>query len=82
MEAVRQPRGDDEVQANRPLLCEAMEANPTLFVRENTVEAQGLAFEQVLDDSGPPHLSRRSSWGSAEADRLIPGGWHNPQPNR
>ncbi len=82
MQAVRKPAGDDEVEAYRLLLCEAMDGDQTLFVREDAVEAQWEAFEQILDDPDQPYPYRLGSWGPPEADRLLAAGgaWHNPRP--
>ncbi len=72
----------DEVEAYERLLTEAMDGDPTLFVREDLVEAQWQVVEDILDLQDQPFPYQPGSWGPPEADRLAAsvGGWHNPVP--
>jgi glucose-6-phosphate 1-dehydrogenase len=72
--------GRDEVDAYERLLTDAMKGDPTLFVREDAVEAAWRVVDGVLDDVVPVHPYDPGTWGPAEADRLTAGleGWHDP----
>jgi glucose-6-phosphate 1-dehydrogenase len=75
-----QNAGGDEVDAYERLLTDAMRGDPTLFVREDAVEAAWRVVDKVLDDATPVHPYAPGTWGPAEADRLTAGleGWSNP----
>ena len=45
--------GKDEVDAYERLLTDAMKGDPTLFVREDAVEAAWKVVDGVLDDATP-----------------------------
>jgi glucose-6-phosphate 1-dehydrogenase len=70
----------DALDAYERLLTDAMEGDPTLFVREDAVEAAWAVVENVLDDATPVHSYAPGTWGPEEADRLPAGfeGWHDP----
>src|SRR5262249_37145349 len=70
----------DEVSAYERLLTDAMKGDPTLFVREDAVEAAWKVFDEVLDDARPVRPYAPGGWGPAEANRLTAGfdSWHNP----
>jgi glucose-6-phosphate 1-dehydrogenase len=72
--------GRDEADAYERLLTDAMRGDPTLFVREDAVEAAWAVVNGVLDDATPVHPYEPGTWGPAEANRLIAGarGWHDP----
>ncbi len=72
--------GRDEVDAYERLLTDAMKGDPTLFVREDAVEAAWKVVEGILDNAVPVHPYEPGTWGPAEADRLVADleGWHNP----
>jgi glucose-6-phosphate 1-dehydrogenase len=74
----RQPT--DELPPYARLLQSAMEGDPSLFSREDTIEAQWRIVEPVLGNVTPLHEYEPGTWGPAEADRLLPGchEWHNP----
>jgi glucose-6-phosphate 1-dehydrogenase len=57
-----------------------MHGNPSLFVREDTVEAAWSVVEPILGNVTPVYEYDPHTWGPAEADRIIAasGGWHNP----
>jgi glucose-6-phosphate 1-dehydrogenase len=76
--ASRQPA--DEVPPYARLLQAAMAGEPSLFSREDTIEAQWRIVEPVLGNVAPLYFYEPGSWGPREADRLLPDchGWHNP----
>ncbi len=79
-----QDAGKDEVSAYERLLTDAMRGDPTLFVREDAVEAAWAVVNDVLDDATPVHPYAPGTWGPSEADRLTAGveGWTNPAASR
>ena len=74
--------GGDEVDAYERLLTDAMKGDPTLFVREDAVEAAWRVVDRILDDATPVHPYAPGTWGPPEADRLRTGleKWHDPVP--
>ena len=79
--AVVQQQTGDEMDAYERLLGDAMEGDPTLFARYDTVEAAWRIVEPVIH--GPSDLweYEPGSWGPPQADALVAkvGGWHTPQ---
>jgi glucose-6-phosphate 1-dehydrogenase len=51
----------------------------SLFARADGVEAAWRVVQPILDIPMPLHEYEPHTWGPLEADRLIEGGWHNPQ---
>ena len=70
----------DEVPPYARLLQSAMAGDPSLFAREDLVEAQWRIVEPVLGNATPLFFYEPGSWGPPEADRLLAEGdeWHNP----
>jgi glucose-6-phosphate 1-dehydrogenase len=62
------------------LLGDALEGDPSLFARQDTVEAAWRIVEPVLDGAVPVRRYRPGTWGPRYAAQLAPGGWHNPAP--
>src|SRR6266487_2836325 len=62
------------------LLGDAMRGDPTLFVREDSVEAAWEVVDPILGKISPLYQYAPNTWGPPEADRIIErdGGWHNP----
>ena len=60
------------------LLGEAMEGDPSLFAREDSVDAAWAVVQPVLGDVAPVHQYAPGTWGPVDADRLTAevGGWH------
>jgi glucose-6-phosphate 1-dehydrogenase len=54
------------------LLEEAMRGDPSLFAREDEIEAQWRVVGPVLGDAAPPRPYERGSWGPPEADEVAP----------
>ncbi len=79
-----QSSGRDEVDAYERLLTDAMKGDPTLFVREDAVEAAWLVVNGILGDATPVHPYAPGTWGPKEADRMTAGleGWSNPAADR
>jgi glucose-6-phosphate 1-dehydrogenase len=76
--ALRQPV--DEVPPYARLLHAALEGDPSLFSREDTIEAQWKIVEPILETPTPLFDYEPGTWGPDEADRLLPEcpKWHNP----
>jgi len=70
----------DEVPPYARLLQSAMAGDPSLFAREDLVEAQWRIVEPVLGNMTPLVFYEPGSWGPPEADSLLANGddWHNP----
>jgi len=77
-----QPRTGDEMGAYERLLGDAMKGDPTLFAREDAVEAEWRIVAPILASTTLPLEYRPGTWGPPEADGLTtrPGGWHEPRP--
>jgi glucose-6-phosphate 1-dehydrogenase len=71
----------DEMKPYERLLGDALRGDPTLFVREDSVEAAWSVVDPVLGNATPVHEYDPNTWGPKEADRIIAddGGWHNPK---
>jgi glucose-6-phosphate 1-dehydrogenase len=76
---MRQPSGD-EMGAYERLLGDAIEGDPLLFARQDSVERAWEIVEPLLGGGTPLHPYWPGSWGPAEAERLPEaiGGWHDP----
>ena len=79
LRVVNQP-GGDEMDAYERLLGEAMEGDPTLFARQDAVEAAWAIVQPILGADTPPEPYEPGSWGPDAAARLAQdaGGWHSP----
>jgi glucose-6-phosphate 1-dehydrogenase len=63
------------------LLSDAMRGDPSLFARQDAIEAQWRIVDSVLGASTPLYSYEPDSWGPAEADRLLAeagDSWHKP----
>ena len=76
---MRQPSGD-EMGAYERLLGDAIEGDPLLFARQDSVERAWEIVEPLLGGATPLLPYWPGSWGPAESDRLPEaiGGWRNP----
>jgi glucose-6-phosphate 1-dehydrogenase len=72
-----------EMEPYERLLGDAMRGDPTLFAREDGVEAAWAVVDPALDGHAPVHEYEPGSWGPSEADALVRenGGWHAPGPD-
>jgi glucose-6-phosphate 1-dehydrogenase len=73
-------QGGDEMTPYERLLGDAMRGDPTLFAREDAIEAAWRVVDPVLDGATPVYTYEPHTWGPPEADQLIAadGGWHAP----
>jgi glucose-6-phosphate 1-dehydrogenase len=69
----------DEMDPYERLLGDAMKGDATLFARGDGVEAAWHVVQPILETPMSLHEYEPNTWGPREADRLIEGGWHNPQ---
>jgi glucose-6-phosphate 1-dehydrogenase len=71
----------DEMAPYERLLGDALHGDPSLFAREDQIEAQWKIVDPVLGDVTPVHEYDQNTWGPAEAARMVqdPGGWLNPK---
>ena len=74
----RQP-GDAMTPYER-LLGDALRGDPSLFGRQDAIEAQWSIVDAVLGDSTPVYEYACGTWGPREAARLVEGddGWIDP----
>jgi len=64
-------------EAYERLLHDAMEADHTLFIREDEVERSWEIVQPILDDPGPVYPYNAATWGPEQAIELIaPRRWH------
>jgi glucose-6-phosphate 1-dehydrogenase len=74
----------DEMTPYERLLGDAIRGDPTLFVREDGVEASWRVVDPILGNVTPAHEYEPNTWGPSEADQIIAGdgGWRNPKPTK
>jgi glucose-6-phosphate 1-dehydrogenase len=77
MEGPEQGQGD-RMDAYERLIGDAMIGDPTLFARQDVVEAAWAIVDPVLRNPKPVIEYAPGSWGPGEADRLVEniGGWN------
>jgi glucose-6-phosphate 1-dehydrogenase len=61
-----------EVLPYERLLGDAMRGDPSLFARQDAIEAQWRVVDPVLGDVAPIHLYEPAGWGPADAQKLVP----------
>jgi glucose-6-phosphate 1-dehydrogenase len=68
----------DEMDAYERLLGDAMAGDPTLFAREDAIDASWAVVDPVLGNATRVHSYECGSWGPPEAEALTVdvGGWH------
>ncbi len=64
------------------LLGDAMRGETFRFARQDYVEEAWRIVDPVLRGGAPPVVYEPGSWGPAEAQALVPGGWYQPVPAR
>ncbi|BAY30284.1 glucose-6-phosphate 1-dehydrogenase [Nostoc carneum NIES-2107] len=74
--------GGDEMEPYERLLGDAMRGDPTLFVREDTVEEEWRIVQSILDRVTPVYEYEPNTWGPPESDKLLlpSDRWYNPLP--
>ena len=79
MEGPEQGAGN-RLEAYERLIGDAMVGDPTLFARQDVVEAAWAIVDPVLRCGLPVIEYEPGSWGPPEADRLVAevGGWNTP----
>jgi glucose-6-phosphate 1-dehydrogenase len=77
--ASRRP-GANEMDAYERVLGDAMNADRTLFARQDYVEEAWRIVDPALKKATPVYEYQAGSWGPHEVDKNVtpPGGWHNP----
>jgi glucose-6-phosphate 1-dehydrogenase len=70
----------NEMDAYERLLGDAIAGDPTLFARQDTVEACWAVVDPILGSATPVHEYEPGSWGPAQAVNLMADVccWHNP----
>jgi len=83
VELVAVHQAPDEMPPYERLLAAAMKGEETLFVREDSVEAEWKIVDPILGNVTPLYEYAPDTWGPPEADKLVEpyGGWHNPAPS-
>jgi len=73
----------EEMSPYERLLSDALRGDPSLFGREDGIEAAWRVVDPILGNATPVHEYEPNTWGPPEADRIIAGagGWHNPAPS-
>jgi glucose-6-phosphate 1-dehydrogenase len=66
---------DERLDAYERLIGDAMTGDPTLFARQDAVEAAWAIVDPVLDRANPLFTYECGSLGPPEARRLVGGGW-------
>ena len=81
VELVATHRRADEMTPYERLLGDALLGDPSLFAREDSVEAQWKIVDAVLGNATPVHEYEQNTWGPAEAASMTEdcGGWVNPE---
>lgn len=64
------------------LLGDALRGDPTLFTRQDAVEAAWEVVQPALDHPTPVHEYAPGTWGPSDAEDMMEGhgGWHTPAP--
>lgn len=66
--------GGDGPDPYERLIGDAIDGDPRLFARQDSVEEAWRIVEGVLDDSAPIHTYERGSWGPRFAEAVLPPG--------
>jgi len=81
VELVATHQRSDEMEPYERLLGDALHGDPSLFARQDSIEAQWQIVDPVLGHVTPIYEYPINTWGPREVDRIIAGdgGWINPQ---
>jgi glucose-6-phosphate 1-dehydrogenase len=82
VELVAHHSGTGERLPYERLIGDAVRGDPTLFTRDDVVEAAWRVIDPVLRNAPPVQQYAPGSWGPAEAREVVSGGegWHDPTP--
>jgi glucose-6-phosphate 1-dehydrogenase len=82
IELIARHRPSNEMTPYERLLGDAMRGDPSLFVREDIVEAAWRVVDPILGNAASLYEYEPHTWGPAEAEQIIvgDGGWHSPTP--
>ena len=82
VELVAMHQRADEMSPYERLLGDALHGDPSLFAREDQIEAQWRIVDAVLGDVTPVHEYEQNTWGPPDAGSILddPTGWLNPKP--
>ncbi len=71
----------DEMEAYEHLIGDAMIGDPTLFARQDGVQASWRVVDPILNMPTPVHEYEPGTWGPRESHALIApfGGWQSPK---
>ena len=74
-------QSSEEMSPYERLLSDALRGDPSLFAREDSVEAAWRVVDPILGDVTPVYEYEPNTWGPREAGRIIGGddGWRNPK---
>jgi glucose-6-phosphate 1-dehydrogenase len=77
---LRHQSGADEMDAYERLLGDAMRGDPSLFAREDSVEAAWKVVDPVLGNVVPVEMYEPNTWGPVDSLKKLtpPGGWNDP----
>jgi glucose-6-phosphate 1-dehydrogenase len=86
VELIANHQEPEEMSPYERLLGDALHGDPSLFTRDDSVEAQWRIVQPIIGGktgdktATPPYEYEPNTWGPAEADTLIEqmGGWVNP----
>ncbi len=73
--AVMENESTDRLDAYDRLIGDAMEGDPTLFARQDAVEAAWAIVNPILDNTDAPFVYDCGTKGPVEARSLADGGW-------
>ena len=73
--SVMENESSDRLDAYERLIGDAMDGDPTLFARQDSVEAAWAIVNPVLEHGNPLFVYECGSAGPAEARSLVGGGW-------
>jgi glucose-6-phosphate 1-dehydrogenase len=73
--AVMENESTDRLDAYDRLIGDAMEGDPTLFARQDAVEAAWAIVNPILDNTDAPFIYDCGTKGPIEAKSLADGGW-------
>jgi glucose-6-phosphate 1-dehydrogenase len=82
VELVARHLDEDAMSPYERLLGDALRGDPTLFTREDMVEAAWRVVDPAVKADGAPLSYDPGTWGPSAANRIIAGdgGWHDPDP--